>query len=370
LKNPLILFALLAASVGALSQERSTEAITECKYVMDQAQAQRDLLRTPTAYSGLTQPESGLSPEFVFGLTQSLSNEKKARITMEVARTNCDLYFASTEAQKKIYFALPSISKAVLQHRLGLIDNTIAQLDQMIAEEMKKVEAQDMTRPAIYSLQAAKLHLVSDRTATLTGITSPYVPPQNDQPLNELVEEKRTFDLANQRAINRLQKQNSWDVSVVGGVFHEVGSSSLAGQSSSGLYGAFNVSYNLGSKSASRHLDASLSAYDEWQKAQFDDVAYQAEILRRQILDTIAVQQSQLDALTHQAEEIDQNLRLIGNSDTVAATAYRNQLTADRLVLKVDYDDIAFRIAQLDAFLRANFQTAENNNRGHGSSGP
>lgn len=354
MKNTLILIALLAACFSALTQERSVEAITECKYVMDQAQAQRDLLRTPTAYSNLTQPDSGLSSEFVFGLTQSLSNEKKARITMEIARTNCDLYSASTEAQKKIYFALPSISQAVLQHRLRLIDKTIAELDQMIAEEMKKVEAQDMTRPAVYSLQAAKLHLVSDRTATLTSITSPYVPPQSDRPLHELVAEKRTFDLANQRAINRLQKQSSWDVSVTAGAFHQVGSSAVAGQSSSGLYGAFNVSYNLGGKSASRHLDRSLSAYDEWQKSQFDDVAYQAEILQRQILDTIAIQQSQLDALTQQAAEIDRNLQLIRDSDTVAATAFRNQLTADRLVLQVDRDDITFRIAQLKAFLQAN----------------
>lgn len=369
MKNPVILIVLLAASVRGVAQERSIEATTECKYVMAQAQARQDVLRTPTASSGVTQPENGLSPEFVFGLAQSLSNEKKARITMEVARTDCDLYSASTEAQKKIYFALPSISKAVLQHRLGLIDHTIAQLDQMIAEEMKKVEAQEMTRPAVYGLQAAKLHLVSDRTATLTGITSPYVPPQSDEPLQELVEKKRTFDLANQRALNRLQKQNSWDVSVVAGAFHQVGTSTVAGQSSSGPYGAFNVSYNLASRSASRHLDASLSAYDEWQKAQFDDVAYQAEILRRQILDTIGIQKTQLDALAQQGAEIDHNLQLIGDSDTVAATAFRNQLTADKLVVQVDYDDITFRVAQLKAFLLVNFHSADNS-AGNGQSGP
>ena len=51
-----------------------------CAYVMEQAQAQRDLLRTPTAVAGMTQPETGLPLQVVGGATLGLSELKKSRI--------------------------------------------------------------------------------------------------------------------------------------------------------------------------------------------------------------------------------------------------------------------------------------------------
>ena len=55
-----------------------------------QAQAQRDLLRTPTALAGFTQPETGLPMQVVGGATLGLANLKKAALTVDVARKNCD----------------------------------------------------------------------------------------------------------------------------------------------------------------------------------------------------------------------------------------------------------------------------------------
>jgi hypothetical protein len=44
-----------------------TDQQAYCTYIMEQAQAERDLLRTPTAMAGMTQPETGLPMQLVGG---------------------------------------------------------------------------------------------------------------------------------------------------------------------------------------------------------------------------------------------------------------------------------------------------------------
>ena len=50
-----------------------TDQQAYCSYVMEQAQAQRDLLRTPSGTAGFTQPETGLPMQVVAGATLGLS---------------------------------------------------------------------------------------------------------------------------------------------------------------------------------------------------------------------------------------------------------------------------------------------------------
>src|SRR5580700_11543228 len=75
-----------------------------CKYVTQQAAAQRDLLRTPDAVAGFTQPNTGLPTQVVWGVTGSLSNVRKAALTMDEARKNCALYTVSSSAQQAIQY--------------------------------------------------------------------------------------------------------------------------------------------------------------------------------------------------------------------------------------------------------------------------
>src|ERR1700740_1819891 len=101
-KNWKVVFAtglLLAVPVSVRGQE---DRQAYCTYVMEQAQAQRSLLRTPTATAGFTQPETGLPMQVVGGATLGLSDYRKAGLTMDVARKNCELYKAATGPQQDI----------------------------------------------------------------------------------------------------------------------------------------------------------------------------------------------------------------------------------------------------------------------------
>jgi hypothetical protein len=356
LNRALILIGLLLALCKLANAQAQPDAASQhCQFVMEQATAQKELLETPTFNSGFTQPETGLPQQVLFGATQSLSNERKAGITTDVAQTNCDLYAATQEAHIKIFFALPQIRKDVLEYRLKLIRQTVHTLDDLIADNMKRVDAQNMTKQEIYSLQSAKLRLVADQTVTLLGITTPYVPPQSARPLKDLVADKKKSDVANQKALAHLQKQNNWDVSLSVGVHQQIGDSSSSLTTQTGPYGTVNISYNLASRSINKHLDKSLPVYGEWQDAEFDDVAHQADLLKKQLEESVTIEQSQLTALNEQADAIAQNLKSIENVDTNAALAFRNQLTADQLTIQIDIEDLNFQINELKDYLKSNF---------------
>jgi hypothetical protein len=350
---------LIVASTSGFAQSVSNStdpgSAAHCDYVLEQSLAQRNLLRTPKAEAGITQPETGLAEQVVIGVSQNLADIKKAKIIMLIGRTNCAAYSADEEARKKLVYLLPATLQQVLQNRLVLIQDAISKLNQMVAENMKRVGAQNMTLPEVYPLQSAVLRLTSDRTSTLSGITSPYIPPQNPTPLKDLITQKRSTDHANQKNLASMQKQDNWDVALSVGMHQQLGANETPGMTTTGVYGSVNVTYNLSNSSINRHLDNSVSKYDKWQEFEFDDVAHQAGILKMQFEQIVDIQMSQLDALNKQSAEVDRNLHALEGVDTDAAMAFRNQLSADRIVLKVDIDDATFRIQMLKKLLATNF---------------
>src|SRR5215469_2664175 len=148
-------------AIPAICTGQTSDPQAYCAYVMEQAEAQRDLLRTPTAMAGVTQPETGLPIQVVGGASLGLSNLRKSGITMEVARKNCELYRASTTAEQNIQYAVASLEKDALRNRLSLIERAAKSLDELMAQTAKMVEAQNATRVMLFSLQTTKIKLNS-----------------------------------------------------------------------------------------------------------------------------------------------------------------------------------------------------------------
>src|ERR1700746_935310 len=148
-KLKLVVSAVLILAGPLLAEEPTVASDQQayCNYVMQQALAQRDLLRTPNAVAGFTQPTADLPTQLFWGVSSSLGNIRKAGLTMDVARTNCDLYSATTSAQQAIQYALPGMEKQALEHRLTLIQHASDNLDSVIAKTTRMVETQNVTRP-------------------------------------------------------------------------------------------------------------------------------------------------------------------------------------------------------------------------------
>ena len=322
-----------------------------CAYIMEQAQAQRDLLRTPTAMAGVTQPETGLPIQLVGGASVGLSAMKKAGLTMDAARKNCDLYRATTGAQQDIQYAFPSLEKEALRNRLVLIEQASRSLDALMEKTSQMVEAQNATRLMLLSLQTTKIKLDADSADTQTKITALYTPPLSDRPLKELVAEKQNSEADEQRVLDKLSRQNNWDVALSVGVHQQLNPVAQGAQP----YGAISVSYNLASRAINKHLDRTAEAFDEWKKVQEGDVARSMEVLRRQLVDSVLVQETKLKSLQEESKQIDRSLQLVGNPDTSAAFDFHNQLTAAHLLLEIETGDASFRIVRLREYIAKNY---------------
>jgi hypothetical protein len=350
---------LILGSLCAWAQAPAAPATTDlqtdqqafCDYTTEQAAAQRDLLLTPSAEAGVTQPNTGQPMQLVWGLTSSLSDIRKAGLTMDVARRNCDLYSATTAAQQNIQYALPSLEKKALENRVGLIQQASGKLDALIADTSKMVEAQDATRPMLFALETTKIKLNADLADTQSKIAALYTPLLLDAPLKELVAEKQTREAEEQNAIDKLARQNNWDVSLSIGAHQQINPL----MDNSGPYGAVTVSYNLGSHAINKHLDKAAGAYAAWKNVQQGDVARNAAILKKQATEAGAAQAARLKSLQDQQKLVESNLKLVEDANTAAALDFRNQLTSALLLLGIEIGDAAFRVDQLQAFLNSNF---------------
>ena len=318
---------------------------------MEQAQAQRNLLRTPTATAGFTQPETGLPMQLVGGATLGLSDVRKAELTMDVARKNCELYKATTGVQQEIQFALPNLEKVALLNRLTLIEQASKSLDTLIAETTKMLEAQNATQLTLFTLQTTKIRLEADRADTRLKLSAIYVPPLDDQPLKELVAQKQSSEEGAQRVLDKLSRQNNWDVALTVGVHQQVNPIAQGAQP----YGQVSVSYNLASRSINRHLDRAVEAHGEWKKVEESDAVRQMEVLRQQLVECVMVQEARLKSLEEENKQLDKNLQLVAAPDTSAAFDFHNQLAATQLFLQIETADATFRIGRLHEYLARNY---------------
>src|SRR5580704_1839467 len=348
---PVVATFLLAMALIPVARAGDDDQQAYCKYVTQQAAAQRDLLRTPDAIGGFTQPNTGLPTQVVWGLTGSLSNVRKGTLTMDAARKDCELYTATASAQQAIQYAIPSLEKQALQNRLALIQQASENLDAMVAATTKMVEAHNMTRPMAFALESTKIKLAADRADTQSKIVAIYAPQLSDKSLKDLVAEKQASEDNERRAVYKISRQNDWDVALSVGAHQQV--NPLIG--SPGAYGEVTVSYNLASHAINKHLDQAAASYEDWKKVQEGDVFRNADVLKQQLANSISVQDNRLKASEEQQKQIETNLQLLGRAETSAALDFGNQLSTAKLLLQIEIGDAAFRLEQLKEFLSRNF---------------
>jgi hypothetical protein len=352
IRNPwksLLAAGLLCAAPAITRGQQDQQAY--CTYLMEQAQAQRNLLRTPTATAGFTQPETGLPMQLVGGATLGLSDVRKAELTMDVARKNCELYKATTGAQQEIQYAVASLEKEALRNRLTLIEQASESLDTLIAETAKMLEVQNATQLMLFTLQTSRIRLEADRADTHSKLSAIYVPLLSEQPLKELVVQKQSSEEGAQRVQDKLSRQNNWDLALTVGVHQQVNPVAQGAQP----YGQVSVSYNLASRSINRHLDRAVEAHGEWKKVEENDVVRQMEVLRQQLVECVMVQEAKLKSLEGENKQLDKNLKLVAAPDTSAAFDFHNQLAATQLMLQIETGDAAFRIGRLHEYLTRNY---------------
>src|SRR5262249_30329259 len=149
-----------------------------------------------------------------WGVTSSLSDIRKAGLTVDAAQKNCQFYVATTSSQQAILYALPNLEKQALEHRLDLIRRASDDLDTLTARATRMLEAQNLPRPMLFALQSTRIKLDADRAETQSKLAGLYVPALDRQSIKELVAQKTAGEAAEQAALDKLSRQSNWDVAL------------------------------------------------------------------------------------------------------------------------------------------------------------
>jgi hypothetical protein len=173
----------------------------------------------------------------------------------------------------------------------------------------------------------------------------------SDTPLKELLSEKENNETGEQQALDRLNRQNNWDVALTVGLHQQVNPASQGPQP----YGEVTVNYNFAGHTIDKHLDRAAQAHDQWKKLQESDVARSMEALRQPLEGTIAAQEDRQKSFETDSAQIEKNLGLVANPDTPAALDFSNQLTSAKLLLDLETGDATFRRARLREYLAKNY---------------
>ncbi len=348
---------ILVAAVAVLaalpaSAQVTSDANSYCAYVAAQAQAQKTLYLMPNLEAGVSQPTQAVPAETFAGITSGLSNLRKSQLVSSAAKDTCQLYRATIQTQERITYALPSIERDTLARRLTLTTQAIDELNDLIAQDQKKVDARDATLDSLYLLQSAKAKLEADRGVTELTLSTLSVPTLNEEPLKNLAGAKQALELKTQEASAQLSKQDNWDVTLMVGVRHNA---SPFFATSPGAYGGFDARWNIGSWRRDRELQQTADDYAEWKRQQDADVLHGMAQLRQQVTGAIEAQERALMAMQASDDLIRMNREKIKGVDTAAAIAFDNQLVADELSVRVEIGTTQFRLARLKQYLVENF---------------
>lgn len=336
--------------LGSPLYAQQTDQNSYCKFVEESAKATGVALESPTAVTGLT-PNQGIAPQVILGLETSVNSIRKGRLTVEVARKNCELYRDSTTVQQRITYDMPALNQDALLHRLTLITRASVELDSLIAENERILAAGNIPRQSVYLLEKQRLTLELDKQSTEVALAQIYVPHLSVEPLTELAAAEAQANTANQDAQLKLTRLSNWDLNLQGGTEKPLQPFNTSPRG----YAGFTLVYSLGSASASRHDIAAITAFDDWQRAQIGGVIQSIQVFHGIVNELIAVQTAELARLRSEESKIDESQAAISTSDTSTARAFRNQLTADSLILRVQIQDTEFRLARLETYAKDNF---------------
>jgi len=343
-----IALALLAA-VSAQAQI-TPEQDAYCTAQVEQAQATAIQLRSPSSITGFTQSQATAgAPQAYSGIQESIGGVRKASATVRLAYSNCGQYTYTEDATLAIASAFPAIQRDALKHRLELIAVAQGQIIAMIRDAQARVDAQDLTLPTLYALQTTKAKLSADYMATLLAIDAIYIPDVPKIPVREMVRAAHDGDKNVEAAINRVQRASDWDVLLDFGARQQIPTGPR------GPYGEATFTYNLGNRFEHRHLDQAATASAEFKASQEGGVVKSANVLEKQIHDTLGTEARVRQSLAAQDALIGDDLKAVENADTTNALVFKNQLLADRIALRVDIEDADFRLAALNQYGIDNF---------------
>jgi hypothetical protein len=342
----MLAFVLFSGSV--LGDEESSY----CDYTNEKYEAEHILLQSPKATFGGGRANVGNLNAIGLGVSESLSNYLKGRLSTQIGNQDCELFKHINEISKHVSYDLSSMQVAYAKNRINEIDDSIANLKTILQNEEQRLKVGSSTIITTDTIESAIQRQMVERAILSQQVAMVIIPEMKTIPLKQLLTETIEIEANQQQTIAKQAKYDNWDVNVSAGIGSQIKGFTPGATQPFGMVG---FSYSFGASARNHALDASGNAYTEYVNHQTTGPIHLADQLIKQVSAAQLSAQDSLISYESYMNNLQYNLDSISGIDTPESHRFYIQLQMEITTTKVEIQSTKYNIHQMNAYLEQNF---------------
>lgn len=343
----MFLFGLCAVSLahGQTAAEREKQAY--CQYVMDGAAAEKTLATGVQGIGRFGQSDSNpTEKQAVVGVSKSLSKHLQGNAAVRAAELDCKLYAQTVDLDRNVKYRLAIIDREVAVQRVQDLQRILQTIDEEIAQANARKRSGNATLADVVSLTQRRQQVYSQYLGARDDANKPGIPEVPSIDLAAAIQSIEALTLDLQDELNRKQRLQTWDVSMVVGMQKPISGQSPGASSNARPFASLGFTYNLNGADYGRKLDAATASMMVLRREQNDQLFHQVEVLKMTMAETQNLLRASQPTLDAEVDRLKDEFASVHGIDSSEALRVRAHLRLNLAMAEMDQ-----RLSRLHASL-------------------
>lgn len=353
----ILLIGLCTASLAQGQTAAQQEKEAYCRYVMDNASAERSLATGLQGVGRLGQSDSDPTEKrAVVGVSKSLSKHLQGNSAVRAAQLDCQLHDRTLDLERNVRYRLAAVDRAVAEQRASALLGVLELVDEQITQTEARKRVANATAADLLLLKQRRRQIYNDQLTAKQAANQPGIPAV---PVVDLTETMRTVEeltLALQGELNHKRKLEAWDLSIIAGMQRTLSGQTAGDAVGTRPFASVAFTYNLNAADYSRKLETATASLIAMRKTQNDDLFQQTAALQHTLSEEQALTHGALREVDAEVVQLKEDLASLRNIDTAEAWRVGRQIqlnlaTAEmeRRLLRLRAELLTHRVAAADA---------------------
>jgi len=357
----MFLIGLCAASLahGQTVAEREKQAY--CQYVMDGAAAEKTLATGVQGIGRFGQSDSNpTEKQAVVGVSKSLSKHLQGNAAVRAAELDCRLYAQTVDLGRAVKYRMAAVDRDVATQRVRDLQRILKTTDEEIAQANARKRSGNATLADVVSLTQRRQQIYSQYMSARDDANKPGIPELPAVDLSAAIQSIEALTLDLQDELNRKQKLQAWDVSMVVGMQKPISGQPSGSSTNARPFASLAFTYNLNAIDYGRKLDAATVSMMALRREQNDELFHQVDVLRKAVEETQNLLRASQPTLDAEVDRLKDELASVRDIDSAEAWRVRAHLRLNLMTAEMDQ-----RLARLRAERLADQPTRERSDAAH-----
>ena len=333
----MFLMGLCVASLahGQTVAEREKQAY--CQYVTDGAAAERTLAPGVQGIGRFGQSDANpTEKQAVVGVSKSLSKHLQGNAALRAAELDCRLYAQTVDLTRNVKYRMAAVDREVATQRVLDLQRILQTTDEEIVQANARKRSGNATLADVVSLTQRRQQIYSQYMSARDDANKPGIPEVPSVDLGAAIQAIEALTLELQDELNRKQKLQAWDLSVVVGMQKPISGQPSGSSSNARPFASLAFTYNLNAIDYGRKLEAATASMMTLRREQNDELFHQAEVLRKTIDETQNLLHASQPTLDAEVDRLKEELASVRDIDSAEAWRVRAHVRLNLMTAEMD----------------------------------